>query len=116
MKLRHLFAKALLLNSLLTGAVFAATDDAWLAEAKKTYPLTTCVVSGEPVENNDMGGPFDYVHKEEGKPDRLVRFCCESCVKRFKRDPQKHLAKIDAAAKGETSPATKNETHSHDHS
>jgi len=59
------------------------------------YPLATCVVSGE--ELGSMGEPFDYVHKAPGQPDRLVRFCCESCVKKFKKDPAKYLAKIDAA-------------------
>jgi hypothetical protein len=62
------------------------------------YPLTTCVVSGEALEGGDMGGPVDYIHKEEGKPDRLVRFCCSGCVKKFKKDPAKYLAKLDAAA------------------
>ena len=68
----------------------AATDPA-------TYPLTTCVVSGEPLEGG-MGGPVDYIHKEAGKPDRLVRFCCKACIKEFKKEPAKYLAMIDAAA------------------
>ena len=68
------------------------------AEAKDAYPLTTCVVSGESLEGGDMGGPFDYIHKQEGKPDRLVRFCCKSCLKDFKKDPAKYLQMIDDAA------------------
>jgi hypothetical protein len=76
----------------------ATTKDAdWLAQAKAAYPLDTCVVSDEKLEG-DMGGPVDYIHKEEGKPDRLVRFCCKNCVKDFKKNPQKYLSKIDAAA------------------
>lgn len=67
-----------------------------LATAKEAYPLDTCVVSGEKLEG-DMGGPVDYVHKEEGKPDRLVRFCCKGCIKDFKKDPVKFLKKIDDA-------------------
>ncbi len=66
--------------------------------AKETYPLTTCVVSGEPLDAGHAGGSFDYIHKEAGKPDRLVRFCCKACLKDFKKDPAKYLAKIDAAA------------------
>ena len=61
------------------------------------YPLKTCVVSGEPLKGG-MGAPVDYIHKEAGKPDRLVRFCCKACLKEFKKDPAKYLAKIDAAA------------------
>ncbi len=45
-----------------------------------------------------MGPPIDYVYKQEGKPDRLVRFCCKNCIKDFKKDPAKYLQKIDDAA------------------
>ena len=67
------------------------------ASAEEGYPLTTCVVSGQPLEGG-MGGPVDYIHKEAGKPDRLVRFCCKACIAEFKKDPAKYLAIIDAAA------------------
>ena len=86
------FAAALLVAP----AVFAAATPA-ADSAKSAYPLTTCVVSGDKLEG-DMGGPVDYIHKEAGKPDRLVRFCCKDCVKDFKKDPPQYLKKIDAAA------------------
>ena len=72
------------------------------------YPLTTCVVSGDKLDG-DMGAPFDYVYKQDGKPDRLVRFCCKNCVKDFKKDPAKYLKMIDdaAAAKAKAIPAGK---------
>ncbi|MFT3868691.1 MAG: hypothetical protein QM715_09340 [Nibricoccus sp.] len=60
------------------------------------YPLDTCVVSGEKL--GEMGTPIDYIHKEEGKPDRLVRFCCKMCIGKFKKDPAKYLKLIDEAA------------------
>ncbi len=63
-----------------------------------TYPLKTCVVSGDKLEDGDMGPPIDYIHKEVGKPDRLVRLCCKSCIKKFKQDPAKYLKMIDDAA------------------
>lgn len=62
------------------------------------YPLTTCVISGDKLEAGDMGPPINYVYKEEGKPDRLVRFCCKGCIKKFKKDPAKYLKEIDDAA------------------
>ena len=62
----------------------AATDDA--------YPLTTCVLSGEKLGSH--GKPFDLVVK-----GRTVKLCCESCVEDVQADPEKFLAKIDAAAK-----------------
>jgi hypothetical protein len=68
------------------------------AEAIAAYPLSTCVVSDEKLEGGDMGGPIDYIYKEEGKPDRLVRFCCKSCIKDFKKDPAKYIKMIDEAA------------------
>jgi hypothetical protein len=59
------------------------------------YPLKVCAVSGE--ELGSMGEPFDYIHQEAGQPDRLVRMCCDGCLKKFKKDPAKYLARIDAA-------------------
>lgn len=70
------------------------------------YPLKTCVVSGDKLDG-DMGAPVDYIHKVDGKPDRLVRFCCKNCVKDFKKDPEKYLKMIDdaTAAKAKADPA-----------
>jgi hypothetical protein len=65
------------------------------AAAAPAYPLTTCVVSGETL--GQMGPPVDYVHKEDGKPDRLVKFCCKMCISSFKKNPAKYLAVLDAA-------------------
>ena len=45
-----------------------------------------------------MGGPVDYFYKVAGQPDRLIRFCCNDCVKDFEKEPAKFLAKIDEAA------------------
>lgn len=54
------------------------------------YPLTTCPISGE--ELGGMGESIDYVYN-----NRLVRFCCKDCVKKFEKDPKPTLAKLDAA-------------------
>jgi hypothetical protein len=69
--------------------------------AKDTYPLTTCVVSGEKL-GGDMGKPVIFIYKDpkiKNDPGREVRFCCPDCVKDFKKDPAKYLKKIDDAAK-----------------
>ena len=105
--------KLILLLALLfaasTSLVLAASDDtvkpaapaapnaAWLAKAKAEYPLQTCVVSDEAI-GGSMGEGVDYVYKQEGQPDRLVRFCCKDCVKDFNKDPAKYLKQIDEAA------------------
>ena len=61
-------------------------------ENGKTYPLTTCVVSGEKL--GEMGKP--YVYKYEG---REVQLCCKNCLKDFSKDPEKYLKKLDDAEK-----------------
>ena len=45
-----------------------------------------------------MGPGIDYTYKQDGKPDRLVRFCCKDCRKDFDKDPAKYLKLIDEAA------------------
>jgi len=89
--------KLLLLSTALfiTAAFASAAAPFDLAQAKTAYPLDTCVVSGEKL--GEMGTPIDYIYKQEGQPDRLVRFCCKGCLKDFKKDPAKFLAKIDQA-------------------
>ena len=74
-----------------------APDAAWLARAKAEYPLKTCVVSDEEI-GGSMGEGIDYVYKQDGKPDRLVRFCCKDCRKDFDKEPAKYLKLIDEAA------------------
>lgn len=56
-------------------------------QAAATYPLDTCVVSGEKL--GSMGDSIVYQH--EGTE---VRFCCKSCIKKFKKDPAKYLVKL----------------------
>ncbi len=68
-------------------------DDGIIATQKATYPLQTCVVSGEPLKPSDMGDPVDFVYQ-----NRLVRFCCNGCIAAFNKNPDKYLKKIDDAA------------------
>lgn len=56
------------------------------------YPLTTCVVSGDPLDATGEA----FVIQHEG---REVRFCCRSCITQFKEDPAKYLALLDQAEK-----------------
>ena len=79
------------------------TDAAWLSKERAAYPMDSCAVSGDKFDGGDMGKPQDYVYKQEGKPDRFVRFCCQDCVKDFKKDPAKYLKMIDDAAEAKTS-------------
>lgn len=56
-----------------------------------TYPMTTCPVSGE--ELGSMGEPVSIVH--EGQ---TIKFCCDNCVPKFKKDPEKYMAKLKEEA------------------
>lgn len=53
----------------------------------KPYPLKTCIVTGNDLDS--MGDTQTIVH--EG---RVVKFCCEPCVAKFKKNPAKYLAKL----------------------
>lgn len=65
------------------------------AEKKvKPYSLTTCAVSDEKLGADPAMKPHTFVH--EG---REVKLCCKSCLKDFKKEPAKYLAKIEAAEK-----------------
>lgn len=70
----------------------AKVDAGWIEAGKKSYPLDTCVVSGEKL--GSMGEPVDYLYGT-----RLVRLCCKGCVKQVTKDAAPLLAKIDAATK-----------------
>jgi YHS domain-containing protein len=62
-----------------------------LAEGASTpYPLTICVVSGDPL--GEMESPV--IHQEQGEE---VRFCCKDCVGEFQKDPQKYLGRLHQA-------------------
>lgn len=68
-------------------------NEAVIAKQEPSYPLTSCVVSGEKL-GGEMGKPVDRV-----VGNRLVRFCCTGCINDFNKNPIKFLKMIDAAAK-----------------
>lgn len=72
-------------------------DAAFIKAQLPTYPLTTCVVSGDKL-GGDMGKPVDYLYKGQ-----LVRLCCKGCIKKFEKDPKQYLAKIAEAQKAKKS-------------
>ena len=56
-------------------------------QVDSSYPLKTCVVSGEAL--GSMGDAVTLVH--EGT---TVKFCCDHCIPKFKKEPAKYLAKL----------------------
>lgn len=64
-------------------------DAAYADQQREDYPLDTCVVSGAKL--GSMGEPVELV-----AGDTLVRFCCASCVPKFRKNPQEHLSKLSS--------------------
>ena len=77
---------SLLTTLLLIGSAMAAD-----APASASYPLTTCVVSGDKLGAMNSPLIINY-HGTE------VRFCCHDCVASFNENPAKYLAKLKSAA------------------
>jgi YHS domain-containing protein len=53
----------------------------------KPYPLTTCLVTGDPL--GGMGQP--YVFSYQGQE---IKLCCKGCLKKFEADPATYLKKL----------------------
>lgn len=70
----------------------AALDKAVIEKQGKEYPLTTCVVSGDKLGSSEKHETTDVV-----LAGRLVRLCCDMCMKDLKKDPAKIIAAVDAA-------------------
>lgn len=87
--------------------VLAALDKAVIERDKPSYPMDTCVVSGEKL--GSMGDPIDFVHA-----NRLVRFCCKECVKEFRANPPKFTAKLPAAGSKKAPEKKGHEGHKHE--
>ena len=54
----------------------------------KPYNLDTCIVTDN--ELGSMGDPISYVYQGQE-----VKFCCKPCIKKFNKDPEKYLKKIN---------------------
>ena len=59
-------------------------------EKGKTYPLTTCIVSGEKL--GEMGEAYVFTHAGQE-----VKLCCKNCLKKFNADPAKYMKTIAEA-------------------
>ena len=69
--------------------VTALAEAAKPDKAAKPYTLTTCIVSDEKL--GEMGDPYVFVH--EGQE---IKLCCQSCKKKFDKDPATYLKKLAA--------------------
>ena len=89
MKFTKQILTAVLLTGLVAGVLSAFAADKPADQKAKPYPLKTCHVTGE--EINDQGDmkPHTFVH--EGQE---IKLCCKSCLKDFNKEPAKYLKKL----------------------
>jgi hypothetical protein len=72
-----------------------AYEKAVMAKQSESYPVDTCVVSGEKLGTKTGDKRYDFVVGQ-----RLVRTCCEDCAKKVLENPAKYLAKLDTGKPG----------------
>ena len=65
----------------------AKLDAAYADQQRAEYPLENCVVAGAPL--GSMGDPVELV-----AGTKLVRFCCDSCFPKFRKNPAAYLSKL----------------------
>ena len=94
--------KKLILNSLMVAGLLAFAASASAQDAKpakavkaKAYPLDTCIVSGEKLDDSKDAKMKPYTFTYEGQE---IKLCCKSCEKDFKKEPAKYMAKLKEAA------------------
>ncbi|MGE4618643.1 MAG: hypothetical protein AAEJ04_02405 [Planctomycetota bacterium] len=73
-------------------SIFKKLDAAILKAQAKSYPLTTCVISGEDL--NSMGKPKDVI-----VGNTLIKVCCKGCVSKVTADPAKFIEMVQSAKK-----------------
>ena len=93
MKITNHILTAVLLTGLAAGVLSTRADDKHAEHKAKPYPLKTCIVSGE--EINDKGDMKPHAFVVQGQE---VKLCCKSCLKDFNKDKAGYLKKIEAEA------------------
>lgn len=76
-----------ILGTLAAAFLVSCASTGGVASGAKPYPLKTCIVTDNALDS--MGDTQTIVH--EGQ---VVKFCCEPCVGKFKKNPAKYLAKL----------------------
>lgn len=92
-----LLSLVLVLGSAGAAVADTSSDDAVIASQRFSYPLTTCVVSGE--KFTAAAPAVSFVAS-----GRLMRTCCGDCAGKVKASPARFIAKLDAAVKEQQRP------------
>lgn len=74
---------SLLFSGVMAPPALAVGD---VAAQLPNYPLSTCLVTGKPLDSEPI------LHDQDGQ---LVALCCKGCVKKVVADPTKYLAIIN---------------------
>ena len=85
---------AVLLTGLAAAGLSARAEDKPSDKNAKPYPLKTCIVSGEKINDKGEMKPYSFV-----VDNQEVTLCCKSCLKDFNKDKAGYLKKIEAQAK-----------------
>ena len=79
----------------------AMIDQAVIDQQLGTYPLTTCLISGDELDD----GATNYVYE-----NRLIRLCCDMCIETFLKNPNAYLEKLNEAVIADQLPGYAMET------
>jgi hypothetical protein len=90
-RFKPFIAAALIATFTASPFVSLAADAPKKTDAKKPYPLKTCLVSDEKL--GEMGDPYVFTH--EGQE---IKLCCKSCLKDFNKDKTKYVKKMKEEA------------------
>jgi len=86
MRFRNILLIAMAMLVMSSVAAFAGHHEE--KQTKRHYPLDTCFVSGEALDEYAISMDID---------GREVKVCCKSCVKKVNTDPKAYMAKLDKA-------------------
>jgi YHS domain-containing protein len=67
-------------------------DEMLIKQQMPFYPLDTCIITGESLLEDGKDIAVNYVYN-----NRLVRLCCNGCVRQLKKDPAPYLKNLDEA-------------------
>jgi hypothetical protein len=82
-----IFASCSGVNAPKTDAMMPAQSKMAEAPKPKPYPLKTCLVSGEDLDEMDERVSTVY-------EDQTFEFCCKPCLVKFKKDREKYVKKL----------------------
>ena len=71
-------------------SMFAKLDKQMIANQLPYYPMTTCILSGEELDEHDASVDFIL-------GNRLFRVCCNDCKSMLSKKPGKFVAELDEA-------------------